>query len=165
MAKGMREMFEPFERIAREHHLCPCCERTFSAEEEDNFVKKVKKFPPVDLSFQFILFYAFEITVSSFDYVKKFQRQQRVKASTTGEQAKVLAAESSNADSIFQQLDKLRSVFEEYSKLTNEIIPEAEKSLQEYTEEFEQKSEALDDVSWGALEISLDITDLHRQVN
>ncbi|CAH8348708.1 unnamed protein product [Eruca vesicaria subsp. sativa] len=111
MATGMRQMFEPFEQVAREHHFCPCCERTFSAEEEDNFVKK-----------------------------------QRAKASTTGDHVKALAAESSNADSIFQQLDKLRSVFEEYTKLTDEIIPLAEKSLQEFTEELEQKSEALDDV-------------------
>ncbi|KAF8096059.1 hypothetical protein N665_0318s0012 [Sinapis alba] len=111
MATGLRQMFEPFEQVAREHHFCPCCERTFSAEEEDNFVKK-----------------------------------QRAKASTTGDHVKALAAESSNADSIFQQLDKLRSVFEEYTKLTDEIIPLAEKSLQEYTEELEQKSEALDDV-------------------
>ncbi|WZZ39670.1 hypothetical protein YC2023_035929 [Brassica napus] len=111
MATGLRQMFEPFEQVAREHHFCPCCERTFSAEEEDNFVKK-----------------------------------QRAKASTTGDHVKALAAESSNADSIFQQLDKLRSVFEEYTKLTDEIIPLAEKSLQEFTEELEQKSEALDDV-------------------
>ncbi|KAG2332824.1 hypothetical protein Bca52824_004004 [Brassica carinata] len=111
MATGMRQMFEPFEQVAREHHFCPCCERTFSAEEEDSFVKK-----------------------------------QRAKASTTGDHVKALAAESSNADSIFQQLDKLRSVFEEHTKLTDEIIPLAEKSLQEYTEELEQKSEALDDV-------------------
>ncbi|CAA7027279.1 unnamed protein product [Microthlaspi erraticum] len=121
LAKGMREMFEPFERIARENHLCPCCERAFSAEEEDNFVKK-----------------------------------QRVKATTTGQHAKALAAESSNADSIFQQLDKLRSVFEEHSKLTNEIIPQAEKSLQEYREELDQKSEALDDVLVVSAQIKAD---------
>lgn len=34
-------MFDPFERVARAHHVCPCCERPFSAEEEDEFVKKV----------------------------------------------------------------------------------------------------------------------------
>lgn len=44
MATGMRQMFEPFEQVAREHHFCPCCERTFSAEEEDSFVKKVSNF-------------------------------------------------------------------------------------------------------------------------
>ncbi|ESQ51785.1 hypothetical protein EUTSA_v10016151mg [Eutrema salsugineum] len=111
VANGLRQMFEPFEKIAREHHFCPCCERSFSTDEEDNFVKK-----------------------------------QRITASNTGDRLKVLAAESSNADSIFQQLDKLRSVFEEYSKLTNEAIPLTEKSLQEYTEELEQKSQAFDDV-------------------
>lgn len=34
-------MFDPFERVARAHHMCPCCERSFSAEEEDDFVNKV----------------------------------------------------------------------------------------------------------------------------
>lgn len=41
MADGMRKMFEPFEQVARGRHICPCCERPFSMEEEDNFVKKV----------------------------------------------------------------------------------------------------------------------------
>ncbi|KAL0382808.1 UNVERIFIED_CONTAM: DNA repair protein [Sesamum calycinum] len=40
IADGMRQMFDPFERVARAHHICPCCERTFSANEEDEFVKK-----------------------------------------------------------------------------------------------------------------------------
>lgn len=41
IADGMRQMFDPFERVARAHHICPCCERSFSPEEEDDFVKKV----------------------------------------------------------------------------------------------------------------------------
>lgn len=40
-ADGMRQMFDPFERVARAHHICPCCERPFSPDEEDEFVKKV----------------------------------------------------------------------------------------------------------------------------
>ena len=44
IADGMRQMFDPFERVARAHHVCPCCERPFSAEEEDEFVKKVGLF-------------------------------------------------------------------------------------------------------------------------
>lgn len=36
----MRQMFDPFERVARAHHICPCCERSFSPEEEDDFVRK-----------------------------------------------------------------------------------------------------------------------------
>ena len=44
IADGMRQMFDPFERVARAHHVCPCCERSFSAEEEDDFVKKVLRF-------------------------------------------------------------------------------------------------------------------------
>ena len=41
IADGMRQMFDPFETVARAQHICPCCERPFSAEEEDDFVKKV----------------------------------------------------------------------------------------------------------------------------
>lgn len=46
----------------------------------------------------------------------------------------------------FQQLDKLRMVYEEYTKIGKETIPLAEKNLSELTEELEQKSQALDDV-------------------
>uniref|UniRef100_A0A0D9YSJ5 DNA repair protein RAD50 n=1 Tax=Oryza glumipatula TaxID=40148 RepID=A0A0D9YSJ5_9ORYZ len=39
-AKGMRQMYEPFENLARELHMCPCCQRAFTPDEEDEFVKK-----------------------------------------------------------------------------------------------------------------------------
>ncbi|KAK3154145.1 hypothetical protein QOZ80_2BG0186760 [Eleusine coracana subsp. coracana] len=39
-AKGIRQMYEPFERVAREYHKCPCCDRGFTPDEEDQFVKK-----------------------------------------------------------------------------------------------------------------------------
>jgi DNA repair protein RAD50 len=73
--------------------------------------------------------------------------QQRVKAASSAEHMKVLSMESSNADTLFQQLDKLRMVYEEYTKIGKETIPLAEKNLSELTEELEQKSQALDDVS------------------
>ncbi|GAB2227860.1 hypothetical protein Drorol1_Dr00009687 [Drosera rotundifolia] len=111
IADGMRQMFDPFERVARAHHICPCCERPFTAEEEDEFVKK-----------------------------------QRVKAATTAEHMKVLAVETSTADSLFQQLDKLRMVYEEYVKIGKDTIPAAEKNLAELDEELEKKSQALDDI-------------------
>jgi DNA repair protein RAD50 len=38
-------------------------------------------------------------------------------------------------------------VYEEYTKIGKETIPLAEKNLSELTEELEQKSQALDDVS------------------
>lgn len=41
MANAMKKMFDPFERIARSKHYCPCCKRGFNPEEEDDFVKKV----------------------------------------------------------------------------------------------------------------------------
>lgn len=111
IADGMRQMFDPFERVARAHHICPCCERPFSAEEEDDFVKK-----------------------------------QRVKAASSAEHMKLLAVESSNADSQFQQLDKLRMVYEEYTKIGQESIPLAEKSLSELNEDLDRKNQALDDI-------------------
>lgn len=72
--------------------------------------------------------------------------QQRVKAASSAEHMKSLAVESSNADSQFQQLDKLRMVFEEYAKIGKESIPLAEKNLTELNEEFDQKNQSLDDV-------------------
>ncbi|PIA35916.1 hypothetical protein AQUCO_03400067v1 [Aquilegia coerulea] len=111
IADGMRQMFDPFERVARAHHVCPCCERPFSPEEEDEFIKK-----------------------------------QRVKAAKSADHMRVLAVESSNADSNFQQLDRLRMAYEEYLKLGRETIPQTEKKLDELTEDLDQKSQALDDV-------------------
>lgn len=69
-----------------------------------------------------------------------------MKAASSAEHMKVLAVETSNADSFFQQLDKLRMVYEEYVKIGEETIPNAEKDLHELTEELDQKSQALDDV-------------------
>ncbi|XP_068317618.1 DNA repair protein RAD50 [Pyrus communis] len=110
-ADGMRQMFDPFERVARANHICPCCERPFSLQEEDEFVKK-----------------------------------QRMNAASSAEKLKVLAAESSTADSFFQQLDRLRMVYEEYVNIGKERIPNAERELHDLNQEMEQKSYALDDV-------------------
>jgi len=55
IADGMRQMFDPFERVARAHHVCPCCERPFSPEEEDNFVKKVLTSNPVITYLHYLL--------------------------------------------------------------------------------------------------------------
>lgn len=111
MADGMRKMFEPFEKVARARHVCPSCERPFSSEEEDNFVKK-----------------------------------QRASAANTAERIKILAVDVASADSFFQQLDKLRLVYEECIKIYRETIPSAERSLNELAMELEQKSQTLDDV-------------------
>ncbi|XXG78635.1 hypothetical protein AAC387_Pa08g2540 [Persea americana] len=111
IADGMRQMFDPFERVARANHICPCCERPFSPEEEDEFVKK-----------------------------------QRVKSTSSAEHMKLLAVESTNADSYFQQLDKIRMVYEDYVKLKKETIPLAEKNLKDLTDDLNQKSLAFDDL-------------------
>ncbi|CAI9117568.1 OLC1v1018973C1 [Oldenlandia corymbosa var. corymbosa] len=111
MSAGMRQMFDPFEKVAREYHFCPCCERPFSAEEEDDFVRK-----------------------------------QRVKSATSAEQLKLLGRDTSTAESKFHQLDKLRTVYEEYVKIGQESIPQAEKCVTELNEELEQKNQALDDI-------------------
>ena len=69
-----------------------------------------------------------------------------MKAASSAEHMKVLAVESSKAESYFQQLDKLRMIYEEYIKIGKETIPNAEKELHELTEQLDQKSQALDDV-------------------
>ncbi|KAL6878476.1 hypothetical protein ACP4OV_012646 [Aristida adscensionis] len=91
---GMRHMFDPFERVAREYHKCPCCERAFTPDEEDQFIRK-----------------------------------QRIQSAIQRKSAEVLAMESSNAETIFQQLDKLCIIYEDYVKLGEEAIPLAEKNL------------------------------------
>ncbi|KAJ6837761.1 DNA repair protein RAD50-like [Iris pallida] len=111
IADGMRQMFDPFERVARSYHICPCCERPFSAEEEDEFVEK-----------------------------------QRAKSASSAEHMRVLAVESSDSETQFQQLDKLRMVYEEYVKLGKETIPLAEKTLKDLVEDHSQKSQAYDDL-------------------
>ena len=74
-----------------------------------------------------------------------------MKAANSAEHMKVLAVESSTADSHFQQLDKLRVVYEEYAKIGKETIPLAEKNLNELNEDLDQKSPALDDVNISSL--------------
>lgn len=69
-----------------------------------------------------------------------------MKATSSAGHMKVLAVESSNAESHFQQLDKLRMLYEEYVKLGKETIPNSEKELQQLKEEMDDKSQALDDV-------------------
>eukprot|EP01018_Ginkgo_biloba_P035575 Gb_12673 [translate_table: standard] len=111
IADGMRRMFDPFERVARANHVCPCCERSFTPEEEDEFVRK-----------------------------------QRAKSTSSAERVRELAMHSSNADANFQQLAKLRSVYDEYVKLGKELIPSTEKILEDLSEDRERKSQALDDL-------------------
>lgn len=74
IADGMRQMFDPFERVARAHHVCPCCERPFSPEEEDNFVKKVVHFKSyyniltLSIDFEQVLNCIFSMTAKSEGY-------------------------------------------------------------------------------------------------
>lgn len=75
-----------------------------------------------------------------------FLLQQRLKAASSAAHMKGLAMESSTADSQFQQLDKLRMVYEEWVKMGKDMIPLAERSLRDLTEELDRKSAALDDV-------------------
>ncbi|KAK7840963.1 dna repair protein rad50 [Quercus suber] len=56
-----------------------------------------------------------------------------MKAACSIEHMKVLAVDSSSADSHFQQLYKFRIVYEKYVKLGKETIPNAEKDLHELT--------------------------------
>ncbi|OWM84224.1 hypothetical protein CDL15_Pgr011609 [Punica granatum] len=160
IADGMRQMFDPFERVARANHICPCCERPFSSEEEDAFVKKFvaseilvevtfmgsdsprkEKVIPEEVSFDVDCGHPLE---SVFAIFRIFM--QRVKAASSAERMKMLAVESSEAESQFHQLDKLRTTYDECVKIEKETIPHAERSLRDLKEELDQKSAALDDV-------------------
>ncbi|KAI5081778.1 hypothetical protein GOP47_0001521 [Adiantum capillus-veneris] len=111
MADGMRRMFEPFEKVARANHVCPCCERPFTPQEEDDFVKK-----------------------------------QRIKSSSTADRLRELASHYSQAESKVQQLEKLRPVYEDYTKLVLNTVPATEKLIAELQEDYESKSRALHDL-------------------
>ncbi|MCO5576260.1 hypothetical protein L7F22_030069 [Adiantum nelumboides] len=111
MADGMRRMFEPFEKVARANHVCPCCERPFSPQEEDDFVKK-----------------------------------QRIKSSSTADRLRELASHYSQAESKVQQLEKLRPVYEDYTKLVVNTVPATEKLIAELQEDYESKSHTLHDL-------------------
>ena len=73
--------------------------------------------------------------------------QQRMQNSSTAEKSKALALESSNAEALFQQLDKLRTIYDAYMKLLEETIPLAEKNLNQHLADESQKAQTFDDVS------------------
>lgn len=72
--------------------------------------------------------------------------QQRVKASSTADRLRDLATQSSDAEIKVQQLEMLRVVQEDYQKLVKELIPAAEKALDQLAEEKARFSDAHDDV-------------------
>ncbi|XP_062223293.1 DNA repair protein RAD50 [Phragmites australis] len=120
-ANGMRQMFVPFEQVARERHICPCCERAFTPDEEDQFIKK-----------------------------------QRTQSANTAEKIKDLAMESSNAETFFQQLDKLRTIYDGYLKLGDEDIPLAEKNLNQLLADESQKAQTFDDLVGVLAQVKMD---------
>ncbi|KAL2923297.1 DNA repair protein RAD50 [Bienertia sinuspersici] len=73
-------------------------------------------------------------------------QEQRLKSATSTENMKKVATLSESTESIFHQLDNLRVVYEEYTKLSKETIPQAEADLAKLNEELEQKTLALDDI-------------------
>lgn len=79
--------------------------------------------------------------------------QQRTKSASSAEHVRKLAADSSEADTQFQQLDKLRMVYEEFVKLGKEI-PLAEKNLKDLRDDLNQKSQAYEDVITTSLILS-----------
>lgn len=42
VSQGIMITFTPFETMARSRHVCPSCERRFTPQEEDEFIKKVR---------------------------------------------------------------------------------------------------------------------------
>ena len=72
--------------------------------------------------------------------------QQRVSASNSSDKLRGLAAEATEADEKVQQLDKLRVVYDDYQKLSNELISAAEKNLEELKQEKARLADAHEDV-------------------
>lgn len=120
-AKGMRQMYEPFEKVARQHHKCPCCDRAFTPDEEDLFVKK-----------------------------------QRTTGISTAERLKVLAENLSIAEDLFNQLDNLRVIYDEYVKLEKETIPLAQKDLEQLLADECEKAQISDDLVSVLAQVKMD---------
>lgn len=111
LCTGMKKMFDPFEKQARNTHACPCCERGFTPEEEDEFVRK-----------------------------------QRINASSYTDKLRESAAKAQEAEVKVQQLDKLRAIHDDYQKLSNELIPAAEKNLDALRQEKARLTDAHEDM-------------------
>lgn len=75
-----------------------------------------------------------------------FIKKQRLKTTESIEQVKKLGAQLSADESTFEQLDKDRTVYEEYVKISKETIPQAETKLSELKVELNLKTQALDDI-------------------
>lgn len=80
--------------------------------------------------------------------------QQKDSMATTADRMKEVEADSASADSIFQQLDSLRIMYEEYSKMGKDI-PQAQTELDKLNKELDQKTQALDDVIFLACTVYL----------
>ena len=82
------------------------------------------------------------------DVAFSFPFQQRMHSASTAERVKALAIESSDAETFLQQLDKLRTIYDDYKKLLEETIPLAEKNLNQRLADESQKEQTFDDVSF-----------------
>ncbi|KAG9446061.1 hypothetical protein H6P81_012189 [Aristolochia fimbriata] len=82
----------------------------------------------------------------SSEEVHDFIEKQEEKLKTADVIIKRLEADVSEAELQFQQLDRLRVVYEEYIKLKKETVPLAEKNLKHLEEELHQKSQIFDDL-------------------
>jgi len=72
--------------------------------------------------------------------------QQRVRASGYTDQLREHARHTAEAEMKVQSLDKLRAVHDDYQKLSNELIPAAEKNLVELRREKDKLTDAHEDV-------------------
>lgn len=59
----------------------------------------------------------------------------------------MLAENLSNAEDLFNQLDNLRVIYDEYVKLEKETIPLAKKDLEQLRADESEKAQISDDVS------------------
>ena len=73
--------------------------------------------------------------------------QQRTTGTSTAERLNLLAENLSVAEDLFNQLDNLRVIYDEYVKLEKETIPLAEKDLEQLSADKSEKEQISDDVS------------------
>ncbi|XP_074304186.1 DNA repair protein RAD50 [Silene latifolia] len=85
-----------------------------------------------------------------------FVEKHRNLHANSGKQMTSSDAKSSSADSIFEQLDTHRIVYEEYVQLSKETIPQADTKLADLKGELDPKMQALDDILGTVAQVKAD---------
>ncbi|XP_057536727.1 DNA repair protein RAD50 [Amaranthus tricolor] len=101
---------------------------------------------------------------SSAEEEDKFLKKQKNTATRGLDRIKELSAKSAIADALFEQLNNLRVVYEEYTKICTETVPQAEAKIAELNEELDSKTQPLDDILGIVAQVKADKDSIETMV-